>query len=176
MTAPDSLFQDTIFRVLEAAPRGMTVERIRTQLAEAGAMIGKDEIVRCRFDQTDTHLHIRVPVARPTIVRDWLRDQVKYSRWNASRLLSWLLIEDETAGLDTEDEAESPDFLEILTFAARLESAAGKGRRRTLRPTLRVSSSGFYAYWPTFCVCRSAGVSLSVPVSAMRISTVRKSG
>lgn len=46
MTAPDSLFQDTIFSVLEAAPRGLTVERIRTQLTEAGATIGKDEVVR----------------------------------------------------------------------------------------------------------------------------------
>jgi len=305
MTAPDSLFQDTIFRVLETAPRGLTVERIRTQLAEAGATISKDEVVRalahmnerqlvqfgaarrwhvrrqgnktaeytvsgrpdeylvavpcqatagevavvgpdmqggridanidllqqllpyyqdalrhgdsgqpqafanqygenfvllepdkpwwpkaergrtlvvplsripdgvrsrlarqntrhlllgyplhvvaprngdtdasvrpvsvfrCRYDQTETHLLIRVPVTRPMIVRDWLRDQVRYSGWNASRLLSWLLIEDETAGLDTEDEAESPEFLEIPTFAARLESAAGKRLHQRLLP------------------------------------------
>lgn len=46
MTDAGSLVQDTIYRVLEAAPRGLTVERIRTQLAEAGASVGKDEIVR----------------------------------------------------------------------------------------------------------------------------------
>lgn len=107
-------------------------------------------VLRCRYDQTETHLRIRVPVSRPTIVREWLRDQVKYSRWNASRLLSWLLIEDETAGLDTEDEAESPDFLEIPTFAARVESAAGKGLHQRLLPDAvagrvpRDGATGFY--------------------------------
>lgn len=117
---------------------------------ESDVSIRPVSVFRCRFDQTDTHLHIRVPVARPTIVRDWLRDQVKYSRWNASRLLSWLLIEDETAGLDTEDEAESPDFLEIPTFAARLESAAGKGLHQRLLPDAvagrvpRDGATGFY--------------------------------
>ncbi|MCY4485996.1 MAG: hypothetical protein OXF11_02640, partial [Deltaproteobacteria bacterium] len=56
MTAPDSLFQDTIFRVLETAPRGLTVERIRTQLAEAGATISKDEVVRALAHMNERQL------------------------------------------------------------------------------------------------------------------------
>ena len=64
--------------------------------------------------------------------------------------MSWLLIEDETAGLDTEDEADAPDFLEIPTFAARLESAAGKAQHQRFLPAAVASrvprrcATGFY--------------------------------
>ena len=117
---------------------------------ESDVSIRPVSVFRCRYEQTDTHLRISVPVARPTIVRDWLRDQVKYGGWNASRLLSWLLIEDETAGLSTEDEADAPDFIEIPTFAARLESAAGKARHQRFLPDAVASRvprrglTGFY--------------------------------
>ena len=56
MKDPGPLFQDTIFRVLEAAPRGLTVERIRTQLAEAGATVRKDEIVRALAQMNERQL------------------------------------------------------------------------------------------------------------------------
>ena len=46
MTDPGSLLQEPILRVLEVTPRGLTVERIRTRLFEAGATVGKHEIVR----------------------------------------------------------------------------------------------------------------------------------
>ena len=117
---------------------------------ESDVSIRPVSVFRCRYEQTDTHIRIKVPVARPIIVRDWLRDQAKYGGWNASRLLSWLLIEDETADLDTEDEADAPDFLEIPTFAARLESAAGKAQHQRFLPDAvasrvpRGGATGFY--------------------------------
>ncbi len=117
---------------------------------ETDVFIRPVSVFRCRYEQTDTHIRIKVPVARPTIVRDWLRDQTRYGGWRASRLLSWLLIEDETAGLDTEDEADAPDFLEIPTFAARLESAAGKAQHERFLPDAVASrvprrcATGFY--------------------------------
>ena len=118
--------------------------------ADSEVFIRPVSVFRCRYEQTDTHLRMSVPVVRPTIVRDWLRDQVKYGGWNASRLLSWLLIEDETAGLQTEDDAEAPEFLEIPTFAARLESAAGKAGQQRLVPgavASRVPCKGATGYY-----------------------------
>lgn len=129
---------------------GYPLHMVASRNDESDVFIRPVSVFRCRYEQTDTHLRIHVPVVRPTIVRDWLRDQVKYGGWRASRLLSWLLIEDKTAGLDTEDEADSPDFLEIPAFTARLESAAGKAQRQRLLPDAVASRvprrgvSGFY--------------------------------
>ena len=129
---------------------GYPLHMVAPRNEESDASIRPVAVFRCRYDQTESHLRIRVPVTRPMIVRDWLRDQVKYGGWKASRLLSWLLMEDETADLDTEDEAESPDFLEIPTFAARLESAVGKGLHQRFLPDAvagrvpRGGSTGFY--------------------------------
>ena len=129
---------------------GYPLHMVAPRNEESDASIRPVSVFRCRYEQTDAHLRISVPVARPTIVREWLRDQVKYNGWKASRLLSWLLIEDETAGLDAEDEAEAPDFQEIPTFAARLESAAGKALHQSLLPDAvagrvpRRGATGFY--------------------------------
>ena len=129
---------------------GYPLHIVAPRNSESDVFIRPVSVFRCRYEQTDTHLRMSVPVVRPTIVRDWLRDQVKYSGWNASRLLSWLLIEDETAGIQTEDDTEVLDFLEIPTFAARLESAAGKAGHQRLVPGAvasrvpRMSTTGFY--------------------------------
>ena len=129
---------------------GYPLHMVAPRNADSDVFVRPVSVFRCRYKQTDTHLRINVPVVRPTIVRDWLRDQVKYNGWNASRLLSWLLIEDETAGLQTEDEAEAPEFLEIPTFAARLESAIGKSGQQRLVPGAvasrvpRKSETGYY--------------------------------
>ena len=129
---------------------GYPLHMVAPRNADSDVFIRPVSVFRCRYEQTDTHLRINVPVVRPTIVRDWLRDQVKYGGWNASRLLSWLLIEDETAGLQTEDDAEAPEFLEIPTFAARLESAAGKAGQQRLVPgavASRVPCKGATGYY-----------------------------
>lgn len=46
MTDTVSLLQNTILRILETAPHGLTVERIRTRLFEAGATVDTHEVVR----------------------------------------------------------------------------------------------------------------------------------
>ena len=102
--------------------------------SESDTLIRPVSVFRCRYEQADGHLVIHIPVARPMIVQDWLRGQVTYDGWNASRLLSWLLIEDETADLWPEDDNQSPDFLDIPTFAERLATAAGTAERQLLAP------------------------------------------
>ena len=94
--------------------------------SESDALIRPVSVFRCRYEQADGHLVINIPVTRPMIVQDWLRGQVTYDGWHASRLLSWLLIEDEGADLRLEDDNQSRDFLDIPTFADRLAMAAGK--------------------------------------------------
>ena len=46
MTDAVSLLQNTILGILETAPRGLTVERIRTRLFEAGGTVDTHEVVR----------------------------------------------------------------------------------------------------------------------------------
>ncbi len=129
---------------------GYPLHMVAPRDADGDVFIRPVSVIRCRYEQTETHLRIDVPVVQPTIVRDWLRGQVKYGGWTASRLLSWLLIEDETAGLQAEDEAEAPEFLEIPTLAARLESAAGKSVQQRLVPSAvagrvpRKCATGYY--------------------------------
>ncbi len=93
-------------------------------------------VFRCRFDHTDSHLRIHVPAVGPAIVRDWLRDQVKYKGWEAARLLRWLrLEEDDDRGVGGDDEpVEDPDFLEVPSFIRRLEAVAGKTLHQELLP------------------------------------------
>lgn len=129
---------------------GYPLHMVAPRMADTDVFIRPVSLFRCRYEQTDTHLRIKIPAVRPTIVRDWLRDQVKYGGWKASRLLSWLLIEDETAGLQTEDEADAPEFLEIPTFTARLESAVGKAIHQSLVPgaiASRVPRKGLTGYY-----------------------------
>ena len=102
--------------------------------SESDTLIRPVSVFRCRYEQDDGHLVISIPVARPMIVRDWLRGQVTYGGWKASRLLSWLLIEDETADLQPEDDNQSRDFLDVPTFAERLATAAGTAERQLLAP------------------------------------------
>ena len=129
---------------------GYPLHTVAPRNEESDVFVRPVSVFRCRYEQTNTHLRINVPITRPTIVRDWLRDQVKYGGWDVSRLLSWLLIEDEAGGLETEDEAEAPDFLEIPAFAARLESAAGKALHQKFAPDAvasrvpRRSTTGYY--------------------------------
>ncbi len=146
-TVCDLFWQDNTVDICSRATR-YTWWRRATRIATS--LIRPVSVFRCRYEQTDTHLRINVPVVRPTIVRDWMRDQVNYGGWNASRLLSWLLIEDETAGLQTEDDAEAPEFLEIPIFAARMESVAGKAGQQRLVPSAvasRVPCKGATDYY-----------------------------
>src|SRR3546814_17243730 len=69
-----------------------------------------------------------------SLVQDWLRDQKKYGGWDVARLKSWLLLEDEQAGLADDDDFNPPDFVEIPTFANRLNIAAGRGVQQRLAP------------------------------------------
>lgn len=89
---------------------------------------------RCRFQVTDTHLEVRVPSMPPAIVQDWLRDQKKYGGWDVARLKSWLLLEDQQAGLEDDDDVDLPDFVEVPTFANRLTIAAGLAVQQRLAP------------------------------------------
>ena len=118
--------------------------------SESDTLIRPVSVFRCRYEQADGHLVIHIPVARPMIVQDWLRGQVTYDGWNASRLLSWLLIEDETADLRPEDDNQSRDFLDIPTFADRLATAAGMAERQLLAPEAvvdRIPRKGAIGYY-----------------------------
>lgn len=95
---------------------------------------------RCRFDVSDTHLDIHVPSMPPAIVQDWLRDQKKYGGWDITRLKSWLLLDDETADLEDDDDVGAPEFVEIPTFANRLAIAAGRSVRQRLTADAIASS------------------------------------
>lgn len=129
---------------------GYPLHAVKPREEDSEVFIRPVSVFRCPYVQTETHLRIVVPVVRPTIVRDWLRDQVKYDGWKPARMLSWLLIEDEDAGLSVDDEADAPEFLEIPSFAARLESAAGRALRQTLTPSAvagrmpRDGATGYY--------------------------------
>src|SRR3546814_328452 len=46
MITLDTTLEDQLFRLLDGAPRGLTVERIRNHLTAAGAQARKDDIVR----------------------------------------------------------------------------------------------------------------------------------
>ncbi len=50
------LLQDTILRVLDSAPRGLTVERIRSRLTTAGTGVLKHEVVRALADMNARQL------------------------------------------------------------------------------------------------------------------------
>ena len=68
MTDSGPHFQDTILRVLETAPRGLTVERIRSQLANGGAVASKDEIVRALVQMNERQL-VQLGATRRWLVR-----------------------------------------------------------------------------------------------------------
>ena len=89
---------------------------------------------RCNFNVSDSHLEIHVPSMPPAIVQDWLRDQKKYGGWNVANLKSWLLLEDDQAGVEDADDVESPELVEIPTFTNRLNIAAGRSVRQRLVP------------------------------------------
>lgn len=89
---------------------------------------------RCRFTMTDSHLKVFVPAMPPAIVRDWIGDERKYGGWDATRLRSWLLLEDERGDLRQEDDIAAAEFVEIPSFASRLTAAIGKDAREHLDP------------------------------------------
>ena len=118
--------------------------------SESDTLIRPVSVFRCLYEQADGCLVIYIPIARPMIVQDWLRGQVTYDGWNSSRLLSWLLIEDEAADLRPEDDNQSRDFLDIPTFAGRLSTAAGTAERQLLAPEAivdRIPRKGTIGYY-----------------------------
>ncbi len=84
MTDPRPLFQDTILLILKTALRDLTVERIRSQLAKAGSVAGKDEVVRALAHMKERQLELGV--TRRWVVRhDSMRaERVRYVTSSAS--------------------------------------------------------------------------------------------
>lgn len=113
---------------------GYPIHVINPPDSEKQAFLRPVTTFRCRYQVTDTHLEVRVPSMPPAIVQDWLRDQKKYGGWDVARLKSWLLLEDEQAGLEDDDDVDPPEFVEIPTFANRLAIAAGHGVRQRIAP------------------------------------------
>lgn len=113
---------------------GYPVHVINPSGAERQAFLRPVTTFRCQYLVTQTHLEIRIPSMPPAIVQDWLRDQKKYGGWDVARLKSWLLLEDEQAGLEDDDDVAAPDFVEIPTFASRLAIAAGNNVQQRLTP------------------------------------------
>ena len=97
-------------------------------------------VFRCRYRLTDGNLTISIPVTQPTINHSWLRDQANYGGWNASRLLSWLLFEDDKADLNPDEDHQTREFLDIPNFAERLTMAVGTAERQPLLPEAIVGS------------------------------------
>ncbi len=87
---------------------------------------------RCRFDVSTTHVDIHVPSMPPAIVQDWLQEQKEYGGRDVARLKSWLLLDDQAADVEGDDDVAPPEFVEIPTFANRLSIAAGPAIRQRL--------------------------------------------
>jgi very-short-patch-repair endonuclease len=76
----------------------------------------------------------------PAIVEDWIRGQQKYGGWDAARLRSWLLLDDETSDLQDDDEMAAADFVEVPQLASRLSAAVGKDAHQKIDPVAVVES------------------------------------
>jgi hypothetical protein len=64
----DIILQDQLLRLLDNAPRGATVERLRSLLQASGSHAGKDEIVRALRGLSERHL-VEIGAARKWNVR-----------------------------------------------------------------------------------------------------------
>ena len=130
---------------------GYPLHMVATRDEEDSAFLRPVSVFRCRYEHTDSHLRIHVPAVGPAIVRDWLRDQVKYKGWEAARLLRWLRLEEDDRGEGQDDEpVEDPDFLEMPSFIRRLEAVAGKLLQQELlpgAPATRVPRKGETGYY-----------------------------
>lgn len=91
---------------------------------------------RCSFRLTEAALELDVPVARPAINREWLKNQRRYTGWDPARLRSWLLFEDEQAEVRDEDDIETPELVEVPAFTDRLDAALRTAVKGSLDPTV----------------------------------------
>ena len=63
VTVLDTRLREQLLRILDNAPRGMTVERLRSLLQAGGSRAGKDEIVRALRSLSERDL-IQIGAAR----------------------------------------------------------------------------------------------------------------
>jgi|GEM_PF-923439 len=107
---------------------------VTPQASDTDAFLRPAAVHQCRFKFNEEGLSFEIPATSPNLNFDWLKNQARFERWDASRLRSYLLYEEADLDLSEDDDAQTPDFLEVPAFAARLESALNKTVRGTIDP------------------------------------------